>query len=371
MNILNYLRELLLFSEKVVLPGFGSLKIIKVPAKVSGNKITAPKSELIFDATESMDDDLLSSKLSNAEDLPMEEARQKVLEFIDEIKFSLDKGEAYTIPGLCKILRDEDNNISLEKDSELVLDPDNFGLESFELDDFEEEVQESSETEKRKSDVSEPLKEVEKKEEPDKKVQSEKVTEQTIKESVPVEKSSSVVIPPIRKNNRSTVWFVVGAVVVLMAAIIIISFQTNLTNNELNFDSFFGEEEVIIEDNIPESGDEDFNFDELVNEFEKDIDSITSIKNALKPTETEEDKEAEGSLNEYYIIAGSFKDAKNADDLQKELVLKGYPAITLDLGNGIYRVSAMSFSDKNQALNALITFRESMNMSGAWLMSLE
>ena len=112
-------------------------------------------------------------------------------------------------------------------------------------------------------------------------------------------------------------------------------------------------------------------FDQLVNEFEKDIDSVTAIENAMNPDVIVGEEETLVSNSEFYIIAGSFKDAKNAAELQKELVFEGYPALTLDLGNGIYRVSAISFSNKNDALNALITFRQSMNMSGAWLMSLE
>lgn len=371
MNLANYLRELLLFSEKVILPGFGSLKILKKPASLKGNKVIPPQSELVFDSVETMDDGVLSTQLSVAEDLGIEDARQKVLEFIDEIKFTLDKGEGYSIPGLCTVLRDADNKISLEKDPEFIIDIENFGLDSFELDDFEEE-----ESEILKEEVEAP-KSIDN--EDDKKAQKPQVQKPSVKTVEKKEDSNSVsaekIIPtsirPVKKNNRSTVWFVVGAVVVLMAAIVIIPFQTNLMDNNLNFDSFFGEEEIVIDDNFKEAEDADFNFDELVNEFEKDIDSVTSIKNALNPVLEKEEKVASPSNSEFHIIAGSFKDAENANDLQKELVLKGYPALTLDLGNGIYRVSAISFSNKNQALNALISFRESMNMDGAWLMSLE
>ncbi|MCK4920296.1 MAG: SPOR domain-containing protein [Bacteroidales bacterium] len=371
MNILNYLREVLLFSEKVILPGFGSLKIEKESAILSGKKLSPPQSKLIFDASETMDDELLSTQVSKAEEISIEEAKQKILEFIDEIRFSLDKGERYIIPELCAILRDENNNITIEKDPELILDYENFGLDSFELDDFEDDSISLEDEESKDLIESEKLSEGAQETDTTHQNQSEKLDEKKDADS----KGEEILIAPpslsVRKNNRSTVWVVVGAIVVMVAAIVIIPLKTNLLENDIDFDSFFGTKDFVIDDDFSEAEEGEFNFDQLVSEFEKDIDSVTSIENAMNPDVAVAEQENIVSNSEFFIIAGSFKEAKNAAELQKELVFEGYPALTLDLGNGIYRVSAISFSNKNDALNALIAFRESMNMSGAWLMSLE
>lgn len=343
LNIQDYLIEVLLFSEKVSLPGFGSFIIKKKSADISGSTVTPPKSELEFDSTDTMDDDLFSRKISEAEDISQDEAQQKVFEYIDSIRFSLDKGESFKIIGLCTLFRDDNNKVSLEKDPALMLDYENFGLESFELDNFEDE----------------PIEELEKSIAPENKKASsaQEAKKEIINPTAPVNK----------KSNRSTVWFIVGAVVVIAAAFIIVPLKTSIFDSGLGFDSFFDNEELVIDDDFSDAEEGEFSFDALVDELENDIDSATSMENAMNPTVTV----PVIVKAEFHIIAGSFKDFKNAELLQKQLTFEGYPALIIEPGNSVYRVSAISFSNKNTALTALITFREEMNMSGAWMMNLE
>lgn len=348
LNIQDYLIEVLLFSEKVSLPGFGSFIIKKKSADISGSTVTPPKSELEFDSTDTMDDDLLSRKISEAEDIGQDEAQQKVLEFIDSIRFSLDKGERFKIIGLCTLFRDDNNRVSLEKDPDLMLDYENFGLESFELDNFEDEPVEVMEKQITPENTKVESAKIEHAQEPEKEV---------IAQTAPVYK----------KSNRSTVWFIVGAVVVIAAAFIIVPLKTSIFDSGLGLDSFFDDEELVIDDDFSDAEEGEFSFDALVDELENDIDSITTMENAMNPTETAPII----VKSEFHIIAGSFKDFKNAELLQKQLTFEGYPALIIEPGNSVYRVSAISFSNKNTALTALITFREEMNMSGAWLMNLE
>jgi len=74
---------------------------------------------------------------------------------------------------------------------------------------------------------------------------------------------------------------------------------------------------------------------------------------------------------EYHIIAGSFESGSNAQELQQKLTMAGYPSMILNTGDGFYRVSANSYTDKEKALQELYLFREREQMENAWLMALE
>jgi cell division protein FtsN len=116
----------------------------------------------------------------------------------------------------------------------------------------------------------------------------------------------------------------------------------------------------------------------MVNDFEKEFDSKTEAENALDPSKDNKlqipetvvvpEKQAEGS---YHIIAGSFRDTENAEALQRKLAMEGYPAVVIEPGNGIYRVSAIAFTNKNKALEELVRFRKQTGLEDSWLMTLE
>ena len=97
MIIGKYVRALLDERKQVVLPGFGNLEV-KMPegaASHSGNRIDPPGISVKFDSGYSKDDGLLAGAIVAAEGMDGNEARQRVLELVDAIKFALDRGNSY------------------------------------------------------------------------------------------------------------------------------------------------------------------------------------------------------------------------------------------------------------------------------------
>jgi nucleoid DNA-binding protein len=393
LNIQNYIADALTFRKKVYFPGLGTLKIVRHDADIDEGSFVPPNSKLVFSAGETLpDDEFLQNKISEGEEISKEEANQRILEYIDEIKFAFNKGEEYEIPGVCKLRMDEDNNIQLTQDPEFLPDPTEFGLESFELEGFEDEGKGDygNDVEQDNGQKSERI-EMALDGDPDMHKFEEtyirrKQAEQEQEEPVfkpPQPPETPPTYPGVGsgekgKSNRNTIWIISGSIVVILAALILIPLKTSLFNESINFDDIFGgSDEMEVNDDFSDVEDEDFNFDEMVNEMERDIDSATRMENALAPTEGYEETIEEPSIEpvkeyvEYHIIAGSFRDLDNAQDLQKELTLLGYPSLIIEPGNGIYRVSAISFKDKVTALNELVKFRESTGLSTAWLMNLE
>lgn len=70
----------------------------------------------------------------------------------------------------------------------------------------------------------------------------------------------------------------------------------------------------------------------------------------------------------YFIIAGAFKDEKNARNLIEALLIKGFPAQIIDTNrNGMYRVAYTGFQTLNEAKQQLFAIREEDNPE-AWIL---
>jgi nucleoid DNA-binding protein len=342
--ISTYIRETLLFYNSAVLPGFGAFEIVYESAEVKDGSLKPPKPRLIFNKENTLNDNILSSKIVEAEDISSDEAHQKIQEFIDEIRFSLNKKESYNIEGVGVLSQDENNGFHIKKDDSLNIDLENYGLESFELDSSTEELEEIK---------------IEVKAEP-----------ALIKKQPEV----SVVSEEGRKQNRHTIWVLSGSVVVVLTAFIIIALTTDLFDNNIGINKLFDDTKAISDtDQGYTSIDEDeFDFDEMVSDLEKDIDSLTSMENALDFSRSEAVNESSESVYaEYHLICGSFSSLNNAELLSQQLTMEGFPAIVIDRGDGLYRVSAISYRDKQQALTELYKFRKRKDMKNSWLLGLK
>jgi len=121
--------------KRVILPGFGNLEVIAPEGTQtpSGNRIRPPGISVRFDTSISKDDDLLAETLAAGEVLERDEAQQRVLELVDAIRFSLDKGEDFLLPEAGTFSRDADGKIHFQADPAWVLEPDQYGLESMDL----------------------------------------------------------------------------------------------------------------------------------------------------------------------------------------------------------------------------------------------
>lgn len=427
LNIHNYISEFLLRHETIILPGLGKIKKIRTEARLEKGEIRPPGSKLIFTSEESADDDnLLAKDIAEGEDISLEEANQRILEFIDDIKFAFNKGEAFTIEGVCTLSLDENNNVRLDQDTDFIGDPENYGLDSLEFkdeekgfggekdlteDESEEEKEFHSEKmawvldeeqdmhkfeetyvtggyiKKEQDEKSSEKKEIKDKVEP----QSEKIMpEEEPPPPPPAPPYSPTTVLEMRKRSvrrRLNIGLtIVGVAILIVAAFILIPIRLDFFENEINFDDIFGtSEEMEVNDDFSDIKDEEFDFDEMVDDMEKDLDSASKMEHALDvPDETGEEAQpgaaaeraqagtaTEEEYVEYHIIAGSFRDYENAKELQQELTMLGYPSLLIEPRPGIYRVSAISYKDKVTALNKLVEFREKTGMETAWLMNLE
>lgn len=377
--LLEYIKNQLLFIDTVTLPGLGSFEIRKIASRIEGKKIIPPKVHVVFNSEKSLDDGILAKSIASAEDLSQEEARQRVLEYIDEILFALNKGEEYIFSGFGKLYRDSENVYRFEKDPAYQVEFESYGLESFELDPIEDLLQEKivSEKEEKKHNII-PSEEKATRQKGNGKVITSSLKDTSIKDVkniIEAEKSADLghEASPLKENNnnRNIFWILAGAVIVILISFVLIRMTTSLLDGSglIGFGIGKGDKtEIFPEDN-------NWNLESTLNrELGDAIDSLTLQENALtieKPIEPQDKIYVEASeFKEFHIIAGSFKDKENAGILQKQLTEKGYPALVIQQGDRLYRVSAQSFKSKNQGLQALSQFKQNTKNNAAWLLGL-
>jgi nucleoid DNA-binding protein len=374
--LLEYIKDQLLFNDAVTLPGLGSFEIRKSASRIQGKKIIPPTAQVIFNPDNSLDNGVLSKSIASAEDISQDEASQKVLEYIDEILFALNKGESYVFAGFGKLYRDAENVYRFEKDPVYQIEFETYGLESFELDPIEEAMQavKSPEDEKVVNQIDEIVSktdtESKRKGSPAKENKEKSKEKSTLMEESA--KSGRAVSPTKEnKSNRSIFWILTGAVVVILLSFVILRMTTNLLDGPGLL--IFNNEKNYKQGKFPE--DENWDLEStLNNELGEAIDSMSLQENALTIKETAEPVENQVALSseyqEFHIIAGSFKDKEKAGVLQQSLTEQGYPALVIQQGDKLFRVSAISFKSKDQGLKELNRFKQKTRNNAAWLLGL-
>ncbi|MDA3817521.1 MAG: SPOR domain-containing protein [Prolixibacteraceae bacterium] len=69
----------------------------------------------------------------------------------------------------------------------------------------------------------------------------------------------------------------------------------------------------------------------------------------------------------YVLVGGSFSNPGNARQLQTEMIEKGFNAEVIEHKSGLFRVAFDSYFDRDEALNAMHTYRSEHPESNVWV----
>ena len=350
MAIAENIKDQLLFNGRITLPGFGTLELVKESARITDNKIIPPSTGIVFNTSITDDDDRLAGSFSSAREINIEEARNLVNEYVDGIKNTLNGGGEFVIEGFGKLYKDSEDTIKFEKNPDFIIDFDSYGLESFELELPVEDL----------SDAAEPLQ------------------ESVVLEEVPV-KSPEITAPYLvqaetkkstpPKKRRKIHWAIPVSLIIILAGLLILKFTTiipeKISSKIFNFKT----------NNTSQVDKESGNLDANHSKGGIIADSLSKIENALSQDDSENSAFiavpfVDSAFKEYHVIAGSFSDTINARELAWELTQEGYHTLILYQGNNLYRVSAISFKEKEEGLQGLHRFRAQTRNNAAWLLGL-
>ena len=386
MIIGKYIRQLLEDRKRVILPGFGNLEVKEDAAGVptSGGRLDPPGLSIRFDSGFSKDDALIASALASGEKLSEEEAGQRVLEFVDAVKFALDKGEPYHLPDTGTFTRDDDGKVRFKPDPGWVLEPDQYGLDSMDLLELEElPVEEEVTKEEAKPEVKPEVSAKKPSEKPVAKTPekpTQKPTDKPAKEpsstaakapgvrkpaQKPAEKKSVTKLAPKpvkqeRKINRwKVIWIVAASLIIVLIVLIMIPTDT--------FRKTEPKDPVVTDKpqtESPETTPPDAVKDESEEETSTKPDSDTPA-----PDGAEEEEPPPATEHHYFVIAGSFKHRKNASDLQDQMKARGFSAEVMVTENRMYRVSVASYATKAEAEIKMAGIKTEPGLESCWLLS--
>ncbi|UCH14860.1 MAG: HU family DNA-binding protein, partial [Bacteroidales bacterium] len=140
MDIADYIRELILKNECVILPQFGGFISNYRPANIDREKklLTPPSKEIEFRSDLKKDNGVLVNYIAKKKRVFSTRARRLVDEFVDELNARLNRGENVVFKGLgsfVKDSRDQEVKFFTLKDENYLID--SYGLMNLELSELE------------------------------------------------------------------------------------------------------------------------------------------------------------------------------------------------------------------------------------------
>ena len=330
LDILFYIKDILLKRDGLVIPGLGSFIVENVSSRIdpTNNKIIPPQKNIIFNPSITQDDDhILAHNLMQKENISFEEASKKVQDQVEQIKQALEKNNSFEIPDFGIIQKDKEGNLRFrtrEKDNKTL------GLIELEAEPFEQ-------PEKRqtiKTDDS-------------KKPTSKKFREKTKKKSYKFYWLAGIIVAFLG-IAAATLYFDVWNLP-----------QDQLSSTKESEKEQPGKQQTSV--SLPDTG--------KLAKINQTIDTITDKKQALMYQENNQDnKLLKQSGKSYHLIVGSFQRRKNAEEFCEKIKEQDFkPEIIAK--DGLFRISVESYQSKHQALVSLYHMRDTGKIKSVWLLT--
>lgn len=131
MEISQYIKELLLLNDCVIIPEFGGFVANYKPAAFHNNQFYPPSKEIAFNNKLTSNDGLLIHFISDSEGINYFEAKEKLSGFIEETLMNLERNRNVYFDGVGFLHYDSRENLQFEPQSNQNLLVDSYGLQNF------------------------------------------------------------------------------------------------------------------------------------------------------------------------------------------------------------------------------------------------
>jgi hypothetical protein len=312
MNIEHYISQLLYRYQCVTIPGFGAFltEIQSAQWVESANSFYPPKKLISFNTNIKNNDGLLANHIARAEKTSYEYAISAIQYEILNWKKELDQNRTLTIKNVGSFVLNATDNLVFTPFEQKNYLTSSFGLSSFIAPVMKRENAEIKETQ---------------------------VEEREVIALVPEERSS-------RSYLKYAAIFILGLGLAGTAAY-------TVYNNQIETQT------VLVEKAVQKK-------------VESKIQEATFfIKSPMAPVTLSVKSNKEDAVKmPYHVVAGAFRDEKNAEQIYKKLLKEGYNARRLEINkHGLFPVLYGSYSTYAEAQKVKNEVRESVN-SEAWLL---
>jgi len=130
-EINQYIKELLLLNDCVIIPEFGGFVANYVPASIQNNQFAPPAKEVAFNSKLISNDGVLINYVAQSEKTDYVSAKQKVESFVQETIINLEKNRNIYFDGIGYLHYDSRENLLFEPQVKENLLIDSYGLQNF------------------------------------------------------------------------------------------------------------------------------------------------------------------------------------------------------------------------------------------------
>ncbi len=131
MEISQYIKEILLLNDCVIIPEFGGFVANYKSATIENNQFFAPTKEIAFNNKLISNDGLLINYISEAEGLDYFSAKQKLDSFVEETMLNLERNRNVYFEGVGYLHYDSRENLQFEPQLKQNLLVESYGLQNF------------------------------------------------------------------------------------------------------------------------------------------------------------------------------------------------------------------------------------------------
>lgn len=130
-EINQYVKELLLLNDCVIIPEFGGFVANYKPATIENNQFSAPTKEIAFNNKLVSNDGLLINYIAETERIDYFSAKQKLSSFVEETMMNLERNRNVKFEGVGYLHYDSKENLLFEPQIKHNLLIDSYGLQDF------------------------------------------------------------------------------------------------------------------------------------------------------------------------------------------------------------------------------------------------
>jgi len=330
LNITPFIRELILLNECVILRGIGGFETSYKHATYQKDKkiITPPSKKIHFQPEWIKDNGVLENYLAKSLNISNNLASEYIDYYVQEFHNTIRNSGKVILPGVGEFVLDKDNRFQFREIENTNYLADSFGLDILNI---EFDIEHKKKQYKTK------------------------------------------LVPLTPEPRKLTGWYIaIGVLLLLISVTVIILISEGSKDGLLNIGKKSGYTDEVVVFGIP--GEE--RTDSLTRSIEKVLDNKTTAKNALNveklhPASGKRDKiptETTKNRNVYYLVAGSFKNLRNAELLKEQLIHKGFsPEVLHHTKDSQFRVVVGTFYEHKLAIEELRRIRIQLDQA-VWLL---
>ncbi len=308
LNLEKHISELLYQYDCVIVPNLGGFVANNIAAQINEETgiFNPPVREIGFNRSLSYNDGLLINHIAKCEGISYEDCQDKILKHVNILKFQMSRGEELKIDNVGILKADTLGNTMFVSNKDHSFSIDSFGLSTFHFNTLEQDIEQKDNTRH--------------------------LVRQTLHS----------------KSVRQ-----IAASVALIVGLLFVTPNINYQQQQSSFTNLFTGNDIPVL-NVPVT-----------------IHSNTSEIGVEQATVSKQILETNAPIeNNFFIIGGSFKLRKPAEEFVIRMQKKGFENIEiLNSNKGRYRVALSAFTNKNDAVVALKEFRNKNGFKSAWLLT--